>query len=115
MKREKNFTLYPDSAAASNLSIAGGAVRLVSVLLLVAAVLTTLALAAAGVRVTLAAGLSSALIFVMDELDDLVFSAFLLWGLVAACRYVASVLQSKAELLSRQSPAQPQPAPQDPA
>ena len=44
----------------------------------------------------------------MDELDDLVFSAFLLWGGAAACRYAASVLQEKARLRARSAdPAAP--------
>ena len=113
MKQDKWFKLYPNSSAASNLSIAGGAVKLLSILFLIAAVLTTLALAMSGVRLTLAAGLGTALIFLMDELDDMVFTAFQLWGLVVACRYVACVLQGKADLLGHSTPVpQAQPAPQ---
>ena len=38
-KKQPWFELYPDSDAASRLSIAGGAVKLLSILVLVAAVL----------------------------------------------------------------------------
>lgn len=108
-KKQKWFTLYEESAAASNLSIAGGAVKLVSLLLMIAAVPCTLALLLAAARLTMAGGLGTALIFVMDELDDLVFSAFFLWGCAAACWYAASVLQEKARLRARS--ANPAPAP----
>ena len=37
----------------------------------------------------------------MDELDDMVLLAFFLWGAFAACRFAASVLHAKAELLAR--------------
>ena len=100
-QRRAWFQLYPGSSAASNLSIAGGAVKLLSVLLVIAALLCTSALALSGLRVTLAGGPGTAFIFLMDELDDEVFTAFLLWGAVAACRYAASVLQGKAELLAQ--------------
>ena len=107
-KKQKWFTLYEESAAASNLSIAGGAVKLAALLLMIAAIPCTLALLLAAARLTMASGMSTALIFVMDELDDLVFSAFLLWGGAAACRYAASVLQEKARLRARSAdPAAP--------
>ena len=42
-KKQKWFTLYEESAAASNLSIAGGAVKLAALLLMIAAIPCTLA------------------------------------------------------------------------
>lgn len=103
------FQLYPDNSRASNLSVAGGAVRLAALLLLVAAVLFTLGPLLAGLRLTAAAGPGTALIFLADEMDENLFAAFFLWGAVLACRYTASVLQGKAELLAqpRTVPAQP--------
>ena len=99
-KKQKWFTLYEESAAASNLSIAGGAVKLAALLLMIAAIPCTLALLLAAARLTMASG--------MSELDDLVFSAFLLWGGAAACRYAASVLQEKARLRAQSAdPAAP--------
>ena len=109
MKREQKwFQLYAGHPTASNLSIAGGAVKLFSLFLLIAAVLSTLALLLVGLRLTMAGGPGTALIFLMDEMDDEVFTAFFLWGAVAALRYIACVLQSKAELLVR--PQEPAPA-----
>lgn len=51
MKQKQSwFQLYPESNRASNLSIAGGAVRLLSLLLLIAAIGATLVLLLAGAR-----------------------------------------------------------------
>ena len=69
MKQKQSwFQLYPESNRASNLSIAGGAVRLLSLLLLIAAIGATLVLLLAGARLTAAAGVGTALIFLLDEL-----------------------------------------------
>lgn len=102
-KEQKLFQLYPDQPHASNLSIAAGAAKLLSVFLMVAAIPCTLALFLSAFRITMAGGLGTALIFIMDELDDELVMAFLLWGAVIACRYVASVLQEKANLLGQQN------------
>ena len=111
MKQKQSwFQLYPESNRASNLSIAGGAVRLLSLLLLIAAIGATLVLLLAGARLTAAAGVGSALIFLLDELGEGVFLAFFLWGAVLVCRYAACVLQSKAELLARPREAAAEPA-----
>ena len=102
MKREQKwFQLYAGHPTASNLSIAGGAVKLFSLFLLIAAVLSTLALLLAGLRLTMAGGPGTALIFLMDEMDDLLLAAFFLWSGVAVCRYAACVLQSKAALYAQ--------------
>ena len=81
MKQKQSwFQLYPESNRASNLSIAGGAVRLLSLLLLIAAIGATLVLLLAGARLTAAAGVGTALIFLLDELGEGMFLAFFLWG-----------------------------------
>ena len=111
MKQKQSwFQLYPESSRASNLSIAGGAVKLLSILLLVAAIPATLAVLLVVLRMTAAAGAGTALIFLMDEMDEGVFLAFFLWGAVLVCRYAACVLQSKAELLARPREAAAEPA-----
>ena len=90
MKKERTlYQLYAGHDRGSALSVAGGAFRLLS-LLLIAAALYTLALLLSGFRVTLAGGLGTAFLFLMDELDDELLAAFFLWGLVIACRYTAS-------------------------
>ncbi len=100
-KEQKLFQLYADNNRASNLSIAGGAVKLLSILLLIGAVLCTLAIGLSGFRIASAGGVGTAFIFLMDELDDELFTAFFLWAAVIACRYVACVLQEKAKLLAQ--------------
>ena len=68
MKQKQSwFQLYPESNRASNLSIAGGAVRLLSLLLLIAAIGATLVLLLAGARLTAAAGVGTALIFLLGS------------------------------------------------
>ena len=111
MKRNKTswFQLYPDSPAASRLSVAGGGVRVLSILLLVAAVLCSAAALWVVLRLTLARGMDHALYVLLDDGEEGVLALFLLWGGYAACRYAMSVLHSKAELLARrEAPAQAQ-------
>ncbi len=102
-KDQKLFRLYADHPHASNLSIAGGAAKLLSMLFIVAAIPCTLALLLSAFRITMAGGFGTALIFLMDELDDELVMAFLLWSAVVACRYVANVLQEKANLLVQEN------------
>ena len=102
----KWFRLYADHPKASNLSIAGGALRLLAIFLMAAAIPCTLALLLSGFRITMAGGVGTALILLMDELDDELLMAFFLWGMAAASRYAASVLQEKAELLVGPEPSE---------
>lgn len=95
------FHLYPENSKAFKLSVIGGGVKLLSLFLLVAAILYTIALLIPGFRVAFAGGVATALLFVVDELDDVVFGAFFLWGAFAVCRYAACVLQARAQLLAR--------------
>jgi len=96
-KKQPWFQLYPDSDAASRLSVAGGAVKLLSILVLVAASLYSLAALWLLFRV----GLGGVLHYMLDDWDEGFLPLFVLWGLFAACRYAASVLQAKAGLLAR--------------
>lgn len=98
---KKLFQLYAGQPHASNLSIAGGAVKLLALLLMVAALPTTLALLLSIFRIAMAGGLGTALIFLMDELDEEFFMAVCLWGAVLMSYYVANVLQAKAKMLAQ--------------
>ena len=84
------FQTYEENPTATNLSMAGGGARLLSILLLIAAIPCTGAVL-----------MGTALIFLMDEMDDLLLAAFFLWSGVAVCRYAACVLQSKAALYAQ--------------
>ena len=101
------FRLYPGNQKSSRLSVAAGGVKLCSILLLIAAIPCSLAIVLAGIRIMAVGGLSTTLIFLLDELDEVVFGTFLLWGAFAACRYAACVLQAKAELLAGSGQAAP--------
>lgn len=101
MKQKREwFHLYQDNPVATNLSIASGGVKLLSVLLLIAAIPATLAVGAVGLRIMTVSSWSTSLIFLMDELSEELFLVFFLWSAVIICRYVSSVLQGKAALLN---------------
>lgn len=100
-KKGPLFQLYPDSDAASRLSVAGGGVKLLSTLVLVAAILYSAAALWVALRVTMAWGLGGAMHHLLDDAEEGLFGLFVLWGLFAACRYAASVLQAKAQLLAQ--------------
>lgn len=100
MKRQSWFHLYPDHPTASRLSIIGGGVRLASIFLLVVAILYTLVLGYAVLRILLASGFDATIFFLMEDLGEMVFGAFFLWGAFAVCRFAISVLYAKAELLA---------------
>lgn len=93
------FELYPHNHQATNLSMAGGGVKLLSILLLIAAIPFTLAIILTCLRLTLAGGPAMAMMYLVDELDDELWTALFLWGAVAVCRYAACVLQCKARIL----------------
>ena len=100
--KEKSFLYqtYPDSPRATNLSMAGGAVRLVSILCLIAAVPFAIAVITVMVRLTGAAGFSVALMYALDELDEVLFASFLFLCAAVAGWFVSMVLRSKAQLLA---------------
>ena len=95
------FQTYEENPTATNLSMAGGGARLLSILLLIAAIPCTVAVLMAVARVSMVGSVGTALIFLMDEMDDLLLAAFFLWSGVAVCRYAACVLQSKAALYAQ--------------
>lgn len=108
------FTLYETDPKATNLSMAGGGVKLLSILLLIAAIPCTLALILAAARIGAVSTAGTVLIYLMDEMDELLVGTFFLWAAVVVCRYAACVLQSKAQMraASQPAPAQPEsPAP----
>lgn len=81
------FQTYEENPTATNLSMAGGGARLLSILLLIAAIPCTVAVLMAVARVSMVGSVGTALIFLMDEMDDLLLAAFFLWSGVAVCRY----------------------------
>ena len=92
------FQTYEENPTATNLSMAGGGARLLSILLLIAAIPCTVAVLMAVARVSMVGSVGTALIF---QMDDLLLAAFFLWSGVAVCRYAACVLQSKAALYAQ--------------
>ena len=105
-KKGPSFHLYPENDAASRLSVAGGGVKLLSTLVLVAAILYSAAALWVILRVTMAWGMGGALHHLLDDAEEGLFGLFVLWGLFAACRYAASVLQAKAKMLAQSGKAE---------
>ena len=102
-KRKPLFEVYPDNSLATNLSIAGGGLKIISILLLIAAIPFTLAVILASVRLISASGLITALIFMLDEFDEMIFIVFMLWGAFIIIRYISYVLYAKAQLMKNKS------------
>ena len=70
------FQTYEENPTATNLSMAGGGARLLSILLLIAAIPCTVAVLMAVARVSMVGSVGTALIFLMDEMDDLLPESF---------------------------------------
>ncbi len=102
-KKRSWFEVYPNNPLATNLSIAGGGLKLISILLLIAAIPFTLAAALAFIRLISASGIITALIFMLDEFDEMVFMVFILWSAAFVLRYVSCVLFAKAQLIENKA------------
>ena len=71
MKQKKSwFEIYPDNRQATNLSIAGGAARLLAILLAIPGALLALGLLAAACHALLRAGPGWAVLYLLDEMDE---------------------------------------------
>ena len=99
-KRSSLFEVYPNNSLATNLSIAGGGLKIISILLLIAAIPATLAVILASVRLISASGVVTALIFMLDEFDEMLFIVFLLWSAFIIFRYISYILHAKAALIN---------------
>ncbi|MBQ3076413.1 MAG: hypothetical protein IJC43_01005 [Clostridia bacterium] len=97
---KKAYDLYPNSPAATNLSMLGGGARLLALILLAGAVLGTLALVLISSR-PLNGGMS--LLWLIDELDDELLFVLALWCGSAICGYISRALRSKAEMLGERA------------
>ena len=102
-KKRSWFEVYPNNPLATNLSIAGGGLKLISILLLIAAIPFTFAAVLAFIRLISASGIITAFIFMLDEFDEMIFLVFILWSAVFVLRYVSCVLFAKAQLIENKS------------
>lgn len=100
MKRRRNlFEIYPHNFQATNLSIAGGAAHLVTILLLIAAAFVIAAILMTGVRYASYGQHGNVLLHLIDEMDDELEMLFVLAGAAAMCGYAARALKRKAEMM----------------
>ena len=76
--------------------MASGGVRLVSWIVLLAAVLSTLLAAVSAIRVLSMAGVTDGLHYLLDEQEEVLMMAFGCWCIFAVLRYASAVLQAKA-------------------
>ena len=98
-KKKSWFDVYPNNALATNLSIAGGGLKLISILLLIAPIPFTLAAVLAFIRLISVSGAITAIIFMLDEFDEMIFAVFVLWSAVFVLRYISCVLFAKAQII----------------
>ena len=111
MKKHKDcFTVYPQNRQATNLSIVSGGARLLSILLLLASIPALIAVLVMIFRLASFGGLDNIVLYMIEEMDDELVMTFGLWCAAAVCRYAASVLSAKAELLSAPAAQQSEPA-----
>ncbi len=104
----KLFQVYPQNPQATNLSIVSGGLRLLTLMMLIGAVLLTLSIIIMGLRALHGVGLSTALWYIVEEMDDQVFAAFFLWCSTAFCWYITIVLRTKARLLGEKQSLPPE-------
>lgn len=111
MKQNRSwFEVYPHSRQATDLSMVGGAVRLLAILLAIPGALFALGLLAAAGHVLFREGFSWMVWHMLDEMDEEIFQTFFLLAGSAICFYGAHVLRSKASLLAgtvRRDPISP--------
>lgn len=96
----KAIPVYPNQPAATNLALASGGVRLLSWLVLIAAIGSTLLALIPAVQVLSMAGLPHGMYYILDELDEVMLLAFALWCVFAVLRYAAAVMRIKADQLT---------------
>ena len=99
MRTHKLFELYPEHTKATNLSILSGGLKLITILLSIAAILGTIGLIVIGTQMTMHIGIRNALFWLMDEWDDILPALFLLWGSVLICGYFSYALKTHASIL----------------
>ena len=97
------FDVYRDNKSATNLSMLGGGAKLFSLLLMVAAVPVTLALLVMSFQMASMGGFGRSWFFIFDELDDMIFMAFMLWSAIVVLRYASRVCFAKAEMMAEKT------------
>lgn len=103
MKKAKNlFEIYPNNSQATNLSIAGGAARLLSILLLVAAAFLFLMVLLEGFRFASFGMYGNTLFYLLEEMDDELGMLFFSVAGAMLCGYASHVLRRKAEVLTKE-------------
>ena len=88
---DKLVVIDAKNSKATNLSIAAGALKLLSILLVIGAILLTLGIFFIGLRPVAAMGLARTIWYLLEELDGA-----LLWCASILCAFVSSVLRAKA-------------------
>lgn len=105
MKKEKKewFEIYPQHPRATDLSIASGAIRLLAMLLGIAAALMIAAVLAEGFHSASHGWHGSMLWYLVDEMDDEMGMVLVLAGASVLCGYGAYALKRKAEAMGKES------------
>ncbi|MBM6830370.1 hypothetical protein H9X85_09075 [Anaerotignum lactatifermentans] len=96
------FQVYKENQKATHLSMAGGGARLLALLLTVAAVPVTAVLGMILFRMVTTAGPGMAWFFLLEEMEEPLLLAFLLWSGAILLRYGAAVCRAKAEMMAEE-------------
>lgn len=99
MREHRLFEIFPQQAKATNLSILGGGLKLMTILLCVPAVLGTIALIVFGAQAYMAFGMRNVIFLLLEEGEEIIPLLLALWGGVAICGYFAHALKAKAAQL----------------
>lgn len=99
MRGHRLFEIFPQHTKATNLSILGGGLKLMTILLCAPAILGTIALIVFGVQAYMTFGMRSVLFLLLEEGEEMIPLLFVLWVGVALCGYFAHALKAKAAQL----------------
>ena len=84
---------------ATNLSIAAGALKLLSFLLALGAALLTLGILLVGLRPVASGSLPMVIWYLLEELDEALLACFFFWCATVLCGFASSVLRAKSRAM----------------
>ena len=90
---------------ATNLSIAAGALKLLSFLLALGAALLTLGILLVGLRPVASGSLPMVIWYLLEELDEALLACFFFWCATVLCGFASSVLRAKSRAMMSDAPS----------
>lgn len=97
--KKPNIKIYPNSQHATNLSLAGSGIKLLSWLAIVLAVILTVFIFICFTPYIKTVGMSFGIIKFVDEFEDIILVAIILWCTGIIFRFISEALNIKAEFI----------------